>query len=60
MLTQGMSGLGHDFYAKRALAARELAEKAVDPEIRAIHQRMSQDYADLARLTAPRKPLATT
>ena len=36
-----------DYFARRAANVRELAETAIDPEIRAVLQGMAQSYGEL-------------
>ena len=46
--------------AERAAAARRRAAKATDPDVRAIHERMAADYAELALLLNPRPGASET
>ena len=44
------------FYLRREQDERDLAAKARDPDIRAIHQTMADQYAQLAQQEADRRP----
>lgn len=48
-----MPELNRDFFIRRADAARALAVKASDPDMKTIHERMARDYAELAKLAGP-------
>lgn len=44
------------YYATRAIKAREMAEAATDPDIAEIHRRLGRSYAELVELTPGERP----
>lgn len=42
-----------EYYSKRAVDERTLAEKSTDPAVRTIHMLMAEDYERMAREEAP-------
>ena len=49
-----MPDLTADVCSERAAVARARAAKTADPEVRNIHERMADDYSELALLLGPR------
>ena len=43
-----------DYYSRRAVKARDMATRAIDPTIALIHAEMADRYAELSGQAAPR------
>ena len=48
-----MPNLDREYFLRHAQAARALAEKTGDASVRALHERMARDYAELADIAGP-------